>query len=499
MLFTQTGVDPKVFRHFSSFRAQIIGHDAEILTPFGHRPLVYADWTASGRLYAPIEHRISHELGVLVGNTHSESTATGMAMTHAYHLSHHIIKKHVNAGPDDALLPCGSGMTGAVNKLQRILGLKVHEKYSRAIHIPEAQRPVVFVTHMEHHSNQTSWIETIADVEVVAPNAEGLVCTENLRELLHKYRHRRMKIGAFTSCSNVTGISTPYHEMARIMHEYDGFCFVDFAASAPYIDIDMHPADDPLGYLDAIYFSPHKFLGGPGSSGAMVLNSKLYQNYVPDNVGGGVVAWTNPWGEHRFVDDIEAREDAGTPAFLQTIKAALCIGLKDKLGVAMMHRAEKVITHQAMNALQDVSGLHILAGNNQERLSIISFYVEGIHYNLLVKILNDKYGIQARGGCSCAGTYGHYLLHVQPDFSRSITDKIDAGDNSGKPGWVRISFHPTTTPEEVTYITDAIAEAVNDIEFWRTQYKYSSQSNEFSHLKQVAGADIEAAKKWFVL
>ena len=228
---------------FAPFRRQIIGIDQRFRTPFGSQPLVYADWTASGRLFAPIERQLVEGCGPFVGNTHSESSATGTLMTHAYHLAHAIIKEHVHAGPRDVIITAGSGMTTVVNKMIRILGLRIPEQIQPFSNLPSELRPVVFVTHMEHHSNQTSWIETIADIEIIPPDDQGLVQPDRLRSLLARYDGRALKIGAFTACSNVTGITTPYHALARVMHEAHGYCFVDFAASAPYVHIDMHPAD----------------------------------------------------------------------------------------------------------------------------------------------------------------------------------------------------------------------------------------------------------------
>ncbi len=468
-------------KHFEYFRLNTIGHDGSFVTPYGRQRLLYADWIASGRLYRPIEDRMANTFGPFIGNTHSESSVTGRSMTHAYHEARQIIKKHVNATADDVIVTAGSGMTRVVSKLQRILGLRVPEQLRRSISLSEEDTPIVFITHMEHHSNHTSWLETIADVEVIPPGEEGLVNPDHLRELLPKYRRRRFKIGAFTACSNVTGIGTPYHELAAIMHEHGGICFVDFAASAPYADIDMHPAD-PARKLDAIFFSPHKFLGGPGSSGVLVFDGRLYHNAVPDIPGGGTVDWTNPWGEHRFVKDVEAREDGGTPAFLQTIRAALAIRLKEQMGVANIQAREHELLAKTFPVLRDIPGLVILADHSEDRLGVISFYVEGIHYNLIVQLLNDRFGIQVRGGCSCAGTYGHYLLHVDWEKSHMITDKIDAGDLSAKPGWVRFSLHPTMTTEELEFSANAIREIVENVDEWGRDYRYDNHTNEFSHI-----------------
>ncbi|MHB8336957.1 MAG: aminotransferase class V-fold PLP-dependent enzyme [Ignavibacteriaceae bacterium] len=467
--------------YFNQFRKNIIGIDQTFLSPYGEKQIIYADWIASGRLYAPIEKKIVETFGPYVGNTHSEASITGTTMTVAYQAAHEIIKDHVHAGKDDVIITAGSGMTAMINKFQRILGLKVPEQLKAYLNLPVELTPVVFVTHMEHHSNHTSWLETIADVICIQPDSEGLIDLNDFETQLNKYQNRKLKIGAFTACSNVTGIETPYHKMAKMMHENGGFCFIDFACSAPYINIDMHPAD-PLEKLDAIFFSPHKFLGGPGTPGVLIFDSHLYKNLVPDNPGGGTVDWTNPWGQHKFVSNIELREDGGTPAFLQTIKAALCVKLKEEMNVEKMEQREKYLVKTAIYGLRKIPGLHILADNIEDRLGAISFYVDKIHYNLLVKILNDRFGIQMRGGCSCAGTYGHYLLHVSPDQSKHITEKINEGDLSEKPGWVRMSVHPTTTNEELEFIIESIKVTARNISLWEKDYRYCQQNNEFFHL-----------------
>ena len=275
-------------QYFQQFRDNIIGIDQEFESPYGQQQIIYTDWTASGRLYRPIEEKLMNQFGPFVANTHTETTVSGTAMTKAYHQARHIIKKHVHANSDDILITDGTGMTGVVNKFQRILGLKVPENLKNFITIPAEKKPIVFISHMEHHSNQTSWLETIADVEFIPSSEDGLFRLENLELLLEKYKERPFKIASITSCSNVTGIRTPYHEVAKIMHQNNGLCFVDFACSGPYVKIDMHP-EDAESYLDAIFFSPHKFLGGPATCVVLVFNKKLYQNVVPNNPGGGTV------------------------------------------------------------------------------------------------------------------------------------------------------------------------------------------------------------------
>ncbi len=484
-------------KHFAPFRKNTIGWDATIKTPYGVKPLVYADWIASGRLYAPIEELMQKRIGPMVANTHSESSDTGMIMTNIYKMSHKIIKNHVNAAADDIIMTYGSGMTTAVNKLQRILGLRIPERAKGFCCLKPEEKPVVFITHMEHHSNHTSWLETIADVVVLEPTDDLLVDPGMLRKEIVKYEDRPLKIGAFSACSNVTGIIPPYYELSRIMHEHGGVSFVDFAASAPYVEINMHPAD-PMERLDAIFFSPHKFLGGPGSAGVLIMNTNLHKNYAPDTSGGGTVDWTNRWGKYKYVDDIEAREDGGTPGFLQSIRAALSIKVKEEMGCENILKREHEILEKVFKELRQIPGLIILANNVEDRIGAVSFYIENVHFNLVVRLLNDHFGVQVRGGCSCAGTYGHYLLHVDYMTSKAITDKINTGDLSEKPGWVRLSIHPTMAGKEVDYILNAIKEVAANADKWGIDYEYDAHINDYVH-KHFPRKAPEHYVKWYDL
>ena len=442
--------------------------------------MIYNDWLAAGRLYSPIEKKIVDEFGPYAANTHTETNISGTVMTYAYHHARQIIKEHVNANSNDVLLFGGYGMTGAVNKFQRILGLKrLCPMYDKSKELEE-DRPVVFVTHMEHHSNHTSWYETTADVVILPPDDKLLVDPSILENEIKKYKNRKMKIGAFTACSNVTGVITPYYKLAEIMHEHGGYCFIDFAASAPYVEMNMHPENEKQS-LDAVYFSPHKFLGGPGSSGVVVFNSELYNNPVPDHPGGGTVEWTNPWGEYKCIDDIETREDGGTPGFLQAIKASLAVKLKESIGVENIKNREQQLLKIAMQKLPEVPGINVLANNGAPRIGVVSFFHDTIHYNLIVKLLNDRFGIQVRGGCICAGTYGHYLLHISKHKSHNLVKRIKHNDLSAKPGWVRFSMHPVTRESEVLYFSSALKEIVDNIDQWERDYRYDKSKNEYFH------------------
>lgn len=487
----------KLEKYFGRFRKHIIGIDHTYISPYGRQKIIYADWIASGRMYGPIERAMTEKFGPFIANTHTEASETGTLMTNAYHLAHRLIKEHVNAGPNDVIITAGSGMTTVINKFQRMLGLRVCGELSGKSCLKDAERPVVFLSHMEHHSNHTSWFETIADVVQLQPGPGLLIDLNELRTQLEKYKDRKLKIGSFTACSNVTGIETPIHQMARLMHEYGGVCVADYAASAPYTDINMHPGD-PMEKLDAIMFSPHKFLGGPGSSGVLIFDAAFYNSKVPDNPGGGTVEWTNRWGEYKYTDDIEAREDGGTPGFLQAIRTALCIDLKNQMGTENIRKREEELLDILMEGIRSIPDTHILANNVDERLAVVSFYFSHIHYNLVVKLLSDKFGVQVRGGCACAGTYGHFLLNVDYDKSHAITEKINTGDLSDKPGWIRISLHPTMTVKEVKAIVNALKQIRENHEKWAEDYDYVRKKNEYVH-KEALADNTDKIRHWFYL
>lgn len=453
--------------YFHHFREGVIGNDHSFTGIHGKQQLLYADWVASGRLYSPIEEILTERLGPTMANTHSFSSQSGKITTYAYRHARKLIRSHVGATEEDILVTTGTGMTAALSKLIRIMGLEKQQ-----------EKPVVFITHMEHHSNQVPWFAIGTEVVILPPDQSMKVSPEILERELQKYSDRKIKIGSFTACSNVTGEITPYHELAAVMHRAGGLCFVDLAASAPYVDINMHPADK-AGALDAIFFSPHKFLGGPGSCGILVFNKKLYSNAHPDTPGGGNVSWTTPWGEYGYFEDPETREDGGTPGILQVIRAALAMQLKEKMGTENIEARERQLLdlfHQRMAPLPQVK---VLGDPEARKIGCVSFNISGMHYNLVVRLLNDRFGIQARGGWSCASTFSHYLCDLQEPASAEVVQGIKSRDLSQKPGWVRLSLHPVLRDEELEYICDAISRIAANAETWQQDYTYDKRSNEF--------------------
>lgn len=483
---------------FNRIRENIIGCDAEMDTPLGRKKIIYADWIASGRLYKPIEEKMQSELFPYCANTHTETSYTGALMTRAYQDARAYIKKCVGANDQDCLLFAGTGMTATINKLQRILGLKFPEQFIkkkectgedawRLVYDQEQDRPVVFITHMEHHSNHTSWLETVAKVEIIQPDVHGNVDLDHFAELLDRYKDSRTKIASVTACSNVTGVITPYYEIAKMIHRAGGYCFVDFACSAPYVDIQMHPEDEEMK-LDAVFISPHKFLGGPGTPGIVVFCNTLYRNLIPDHPGGGTVYYTNPWNDHKYIPSIEDREDGGTPGFLQGIKAALAFKLKEEIGVENIMAREKELMKRVFDRLETNDQMVILAANQKNRIGAFSFYFKELHYNLSVRILNDYFGIQVRGGCACAGTYGHVLLNIDKERSYQFLEEIECGSIMNRPGWIRLSVHPTLSDEELDYILDSILYIAAHQKELNSHYEVIDGGNNFRH-KQEKEAD----------
>lgn len=455
---------------FEEIRRGISGIDASISTPYHQSiPLVYADWTASGRMYEPIERRLIEEVYPLLANTHTETNFTGKAMTTYYHHALQRIKQHVNASETDCILCEGTGMTGAVNKFQRLLGLKLHENFRERIPLKSSERPIVFVTHMEHHSNHISWLETIARVEIIPAGKDGLPDLDALEEKVAGFSGNPRLFASVTAASNVTGIQLPYYRIAAIMHRYGGKCFVDFACAAPYVDMNMHP-ENPDEKLDAIFFSPHKFLGGPGSCGVLIFDRSLYGNRIPDHPGGGTVAWTSPYRSPRYLNKIEEREDGGTPGFLQAIRTAMAIALKEQMGTISILEREHTQLSLLFDRLEAIDGLTILEGQQRNRLGVISFTIEGLYHSLAVRMLNDRFGIQVRGGCSCAGTYGHFLFGMDETSSNRIIAEVEKGNAIAKPGWIRLSIHPSMTDEELIFICDSIEMLVRSHREWSRDY-----------------------------
>jgi len=480
--------DPPIL---TRIREGVIGDDQVMWGPFGARRVTYADYTASGRALSFIEDVILHEVLPRYANTHTESSGTGLQTTRLREDARRIIARAVNGDDDTCVIFCGSGSTAAINRLIGILNLRIpadlDRRYGLSDAIPASERPVVFIGPFEHHSNELPWRESIADVVTIHEDADGHIDLADLEEQLVRYRDRPLLIASFSAASNVTGIVTDTHRVSQLLHEHGALAFWDYAAAAPYVDIEMQPRCDehPLAYMDAIFLSPHKFIGGPGTPGVLIARRQLLTNSVPDVVGGGTVSYVNP-EHHRYLSDPEHREEGGTPAIVESIRAGLVFQLKEAVGVDVIRAHEHDFVRRAISVWSTHDDIQVLGNLDAERLSIVSFVIRRpngryLHHNLVVAILNDLFGIQSRGGCSCAGPYGHRLLGIDLERSHEFEREISHGCEGIKPGWVRVNFNYFISEQVFAYLVSAVVLVADHGWKLMPQYRFDTATGRWHH------------------
>ena len=471
-------------------RESVIGESDTVDGPFGRRRVTYADYTASGRSLSFIEDFIRDQVLPLYANTHTESSRTGRQTSRFREDARSIIRRCVGADDSHAVVFVGSGSTGAIDLLVRVMGLRIpdqlEDRYSLSGHIPPDERPVVFVGPFEHHSNELPWRESIAEVVVIGEDADGHIDLDHLEKELIRYAARPVRIGSFSAASNVTGITTDTAAVSSLLHRHGALSFWDMAAAAPYVGITMGPVDagDPLSYKDAIFISTHKMIGGPGTPGLLVARRELFTNRVPAVPGGGTVAYVGPT-RHRYAEDIEHREEGGTPAIVESIRAGLVFALKEAVGTDTIRSLETSFIERAVASWSKNPNIEILGNPDADRLSIVSFVLRhgdrALHHNFVVALLNDLFGIQSRGGCSCAGPYGHRLLHIDDTTSTALEDQAMLGCEGIKPGWVRVNFNYFIGEDVFDFILRAVHLVADH--GWRLapQYRFDPVSGMWRH------------------
>ena len=448
-------------------RDNVIGGDIAIQTPFGSKRLVYADYTASGRSLRMVEDFLREQVMPMYANTHTEASATGLQTTRLREQARQQVRRGTGADDRDAVLFVGSGATGAVNRLLDILNIRLpvdlDARYALSDQIPADERPVVFISAYEHHSNILPWRHSLADVVMIPLDRQGQIDTGALAEFLAGYAGRPLLIGSFSAASNVTGIATDTDAITRLLHQHGALSFWDYAAAAPYVPMEMNPKPDEgnadLVAKDAIFLSPHKFIGGPGTPGVLVLKKNLVRGTVPSQPGGGTVDFVT-WSDMVYTQDIEHREESGTPAILESIRCGLAFSLKRQVGAENIHYMEKAYVQSALAAWRANPAIRILGNPEADRLSITAFMVryeqQFLHHNFVVALLNDLFGLQSRGGCSCAGPYGVELLGMSDPVIDRFMARADEGWTSLKPGWTRVNFNYFIGSREFRYIVQAV-------------------------------------------
>lgn len=416
--------------------------------PFGERYLTYADYIASGQPLKFIEEYILNVVLPTYANTHTEASFTGLQTSKYREEARAIIKKSVNASDDDILIFTGSGCTGAVDLLYR----KLLQFYQT-----QDTYPVVFIGPYEHHSNILPWREGPFELVEIPLGSDGNVDLEALEEQLKKYQGKKPLIGSFSAASNVTGIISPVNEIHALLKKYDALSFWDYAGAAPYMAIDVNP-ENTAG-KDAVFISTHKLIGGPGTPGVLVAKRNLFKKGLPVVTGGGTVHFVTKT-QQLYFEDIEVREEGGTPAIIESIRAGLAFKLKDTVGASTIEKIEHDYISEALQIFSQHPNIYVLGDLSAKRLSFLAFHIRFngrfLHHNFVVALLNDLFGIQSRGGCSCAGPYGHDLMSLSEEKSQQYMVELSTGNVGSKPGWVRLNFNYFIPREEFEYIVNCI-------------------------------------------
>ncbi|POM65682.1 Cysteine desulfurase [Phytophthora palmivora] len=467
----------------------MIGRNIPFQTPFGTKAQVYADYTASGKSLECIEKFIHDHVMPTYGNTHTTTSVTGLQTTSFREEARHIIANAVNANESkDVVIFAGQGCTSAINKLVTALGINKGRRRHRA-----SKRPVIFTCPFSHHSNLLPWRESPCADEVQIPEAEGGgLDLKELERQLQRHQNRPLKIGSFAAASNLTGMLIDVDKVSKLLHKYGALACWDYATCAPYVDIDMNPKDDPTAYKDAVFFSGHKFVGGPGSPGVLVVKKNLMNNEVPTMPGGGTVLFVTEKA-HSYLSNKVEREEGGTPDILGSIRLGLAFQLKQHVGPQRIMDLEREHVRHVRESLGRNKNIMLLGRQTDDvdQLPIFSMMIRFgdrfLHHNFVCALLNDMFGIQARGGCQCAGPFGSRLLGLSRDHIVDLGHAVVAKHEILKPGVARMSFPYFADEDEVDYVLKAVHFVADHGWKFLPQYDFNCRTGVWRH---VSRADV---------
>lgn len=454
-------------------QAGLIGEGVEFSTPFGNKKLVYADYTASGRALRQIETFVLDHVLPFYANSHTEASHCGAYISALRKEARDIIGNALNVGEDCTVIFSGSGATAAINRAVALSGVgdfSIHNKTEKA---------VVFIGPYEHHSNILPWRESGAEIVEIDEDAVGGPDLVHLEKELKARAGRKLLVGSFSAASNVSGILTDVNAVTKLLKHYGALSFWDYAGGGPYIHMDMNPQGETG--IDGIFLSPHKFPGGPGASGILAIRNSVIKSQKPTWPGGGSVSYVSSWG-HDYLDSITEREESGTPNIVGDIRAALVFLVKEAIGQDYITKREKEFCELAFSVWRQNPNIRVLAEEKDERIPIFSFLVDGgndeyISHKLFTRLLSDYSGIQARGGCACAGPYGHRLLGVGKEQSEAIRKSLSVGGSLEKPGWVRLNFSYLMDDKTASYIIEQVDLLASNVKKYLAKYP-KVESNE---------------------
>jgi selenocysteine lyase/cysteine desulfurase len=457
-------------------RAGLIGETALIDGPFGRKPLIYADYVASGRALVQIEDFIRDEVLPYYANTHTQASFCGGYMTRLREAARAEIARLANAGPETSVVFTGSGSTAGLNRIVGLLDIA----RTRA----RSARVVVLIGPYEHHSNILPWRESGAEVIEIAEGAAGGPDMGALQDALERAEGAALVVGAFSAASNVTGILTDADAVTRLLKRHGALAVWDYGCAGPYLPIDMKPGTDCA--KDAVVLSPHKFAGGPGASGVAIIRNALARRRTPTLPGGGTVSFVSPW-QHVYSQSLSAREEGGTPNVIGDIRAALAMLVKEAMGQSWLDARHAALRARALSAWSRNPRLELLGNLAASALPIFSFRVRDgwgglVHHQLFTRLLSDVHGVQARGGCACAGPYAHRLLGLDLAQSQSALAAIENGDEAARPGWVRLNLSALMTDEKVQTIIHAVDDLARVAPDYRNRYRADPKTARFAPL-----------------